>query len=89
MHAERFLRKAVEAAGLELSDSPSPRYTLSIGPGEAGNYVSCELYDGVRGTTVWKGLLPHTLPKQGAGTKSQRAAFSRAFRDGIFKGLGE
>jgi hypothetical protein len=84
LHAERFLKKAASSVGLESavglkSGLNTPRYTLSFGAGEEG-YISCGLYDGVRGITVWKQNLPVSLTNR----RAQRAAFARALRDGIF-----
>ncbi|MCL2320117.1 MAG: hypothetical protein FWC45_08525, partial [Treponema sp.] len=85
---EGILKKAAAAAGLEPVRGGSPRYTLTLGmagiapdgSGGAGTgTVSCELYDGGRGITLFKQNLP--LP---SADSSRRSAFARALRDGIF-----
>jgi transglutaminase-like putative cysteine protease/predicted negative regulator of RcsB-dependent stress response len=73
-----ILKRAAGAAGLEAARLDSPRYTLSFAQDGEG-YISCELYDGGKGVTVWKQSLPSP------GQKSlEKAAFARALRDGIF-----
>ena len=80
---EGILKKAARDAGIDPVDpveqARSPRYTLTLAFDGKGS-VSCELYDGGRGTTVFRQTLP--LP---SSANPQRAAFSRALRDGVFE----
>ena len=71
------IKKAVKAAGFEPVKEGPPRYTLTFSQNIEGS-VSCELYDGGRGITVFASNLP--LPS----SHHQRAAFARYLRDGIF-----
>jgi hypothetical protein len=75
---ERTLKRAATAAGFKTTRLDPPRYILSFGPGREG-YISCELYDGGKGITVFK----QNLPQPEAGGPSA-AAFARALRDGVF-----
>jgi len=79
-HTGRLLEKASLAAGLEKSRLDSPRYTLSLILDGQG-FVSCELYDNVRGIAVWSDDLPFSASDRG---RPQRAAISRFLREGIF-----
>jgi transglutaminase-like putative cysteine protease len=71
------LRRAVRMAGLEISGRNSDRYTLGFALDADGLYG--ELYDGGRGTVVWRQNLGPAAAYQGAGW-----ALARALRDGVF-----
>ncbi|AEF80633.1 transglutaminase domain-containing protein [Leadbettera azotonutricia] len=76
------LKKAAKAAGMD--DSPGSRYVLTMRAGESGieGVVFCELYDGGRGTSVYRGNI--NLPSLSG---SDRAVFSRALSDRVFNGF--
>ena len=74
---ERVVKKAVERAGMKSTRQGSPRYTLRVERG-GGESVICELYDGGRGISVFRKNL--ALPS----SRSERAAFARDLRDGVF-----
>jgi hypothetical protein len=78
----RALKKAVKAAGMD--DSFGSRYMLSMKAGESGaaGIVFCELYDGGRGASVYRGNIQ--LPSLSGG---DRAVFSRALSDRVFNGF--
>ena len=76
--SRRTLESAAKAAGLEKARGSSPRYTLTLSVTEGGE-VSCELYDGGRGITLYNQTLP--LPSRSG---AQKAAFVRFLRNGIF-----
>jgi hypothetical protein len=75
---EGVLKRAAKAAGIESAAGASPRYTLSLGSGGDGNILA-ELYDGVRGITIFR----QNLPLQST-SRAQRAAFANALREKIF-----
>ncbi|MCL2472843.1 MAG: hypothetical protein FWF26_04110, partial [Treponema sp.] len=78
---ERALKNAAWAAGLEPSRLDSARYTLTLKAENTNKegIISCELYDGGRGITLYSRDLP--LPSLDG---SHREAFTRALREGIF-----
>ncbi|MCL2007013.1 MAG: hypothetical protein FWG77_02910 [Treponema sp.] len=73
----RVLIRAAGKSGLMPIDGDA-RYTLRLSTGGDGS-INVELYDGGRGIIVSRQNLP--LP---TGSLSNRAAFSRGLRDGIF-----
>ena len=91
------IKSAVKAAGLEVQNRDSLRYTLNISR-SGDSAMLCELYDGGRGITIYSAVLP--LPSQAAPSRAapsqaasphaasskaaERAAFSRALQTGIF-----
>jgi hypothetical protein len=77
-YTEGVLKKAAKAAGIESAAGTTPRYTLSIGSDGDGS-ISCELYDTVRGITVFR----QNLPLQST-SRPHRAAFAKALREKIF-----
>ena len=91
-HIRRRLTRAARAAGLEpaaeesaelMPEQSSPRFTLTFGSGGDGT-VTCELYDGGRGTVIYRQNLSLPSIDRKKETRSQRAAFTRSLRDGIF-----
>jgi tetratricopeptide (TPR) repeat protein len=76
------LKKAVKAAGMD--SQPDSRYVLTMRAGESGaeGVVFCELYDGGRGTSVYRGNIQ--LPSLSGG---DRAVFSRTLSDRVFNGF--
>jgi transglutaminase-like putative cysteine protease len=79
------LKKAVKTAGMDISGGES-RYTLTISAGNGGEspggVISCELYDGGRGTVVYRGNI--TLASLSG---KDRALFARALSNGVFNGF--
>jgi hypothetical protein len=82
---QRILEKTVKTAGMDIGGDES-RYTLTLtagnGGGSPGGVISCELYDGGRGTVVYRGNI--TLASLSG---KDRAFFARALGDGIFNGF--
>jgi len=83
IHVEGVLSGAARAAGIEAVSGGAPRYVLKFASGGEG-IVSCELYDGGRGTAIWKQNLP--MPSYGQRTeiRKNREAFADFLREGIF-----
>jgi hypothetical protein len=79
------LKKSATTAGLDTSNDAridDARYTLTLTAGNDSNrttLVTCELYDGGRGTVIYRDAI--TLPSL-SGT--DKAAFARTLSNGIF-----
>ena len=82
IHMKSVLEKTARTAGLETFGPVSPRYTLRFDSEEDG-YISCELYDGGRGITVWKQNLPYPAIDHRTLSR-QKTAIAKTLRDGIF-----
>jgi hypothetical protein len=80
---ERTLRNLVKTAGVDLSAPPAAmenRYTLTLTSSDGGE-IRCELYDGGRGTTIFRRNISY------GNSAAEKTAFARLLNDAIFAGL--
>ncbi|MDR3170041.1 MAG: hypothetical protein LBU17_00265 [Treponema sp.] len=77
--AERIIRKAIKAAGLDPSPASRFRLSITINTQEAEQIAHCELYDGGRGINVFNRSIP-----LGSLSWSDISAFTRTLGDILF-----
>ena len=78
-----LLTRTVKAAALEPVHGGSPRYRLTLDSNGDGT-VSCELYDGGRGTVLTRLNLPFPQTGKSDELRAKRAAFTRSLKENTF-----